>query len=182
MSLTTCKEVEERLITLGITGYLTIGDIRLLYRLARGIPDGSKILEIGTNRGRSTRALAAAAPECEIITVDIFSLWQGEIPENVAREIGMSHEVAAKFDGPFDLIFIDGDHEAGWVEKDITSWLPKLKVGGIAIFHDYVQADHPGVNEVVDRMIGESAAYQRILPLEDEATTVCYACRKTRDN
>jgi predicted O-methyltransferase YrrM len=51
---------------------------------------------------------------------------------------GLSEEVSHSFvDDSFDLIFIDADHETESVLKDIDSWYPKLKKGGIICGHDF---------------------------------------------
>lgn len=43
---------------------------------------------------------------------------------------------------PIDLLVIDGDHTLAGVLKDIDGWWDKLRVGGIAIFHDYLYRDN----------------------------------------
>ena len=51
---------------------------------------------------------------------------------------GVSWEVSSRFeDNSVDFIFIDADHRYQSVKKDIESWYPKLKVGGIMAGHDY---------------------------------------------
>lgn len=47
-----------------------------------------------------------------------------------------------------DYIHIDGNHERGvhGVDTDCRLWLPLLKSGGVALFHDY---DHPPVADTV---------------------------------
>lgn len=39
-------------------------------------------------------------------------------------------------DNSLDFVYLDGDHSAGEVKKDIDYWLPKVKVGGILGGHD----------------------------------------------
>jgi len=43
--------------------------------------------------------------------------------------------------GPFDFLFIDGDHRRWGVEMDIQMYFPLVKPGGLAAFHDW---DHMG--------------------------------------
>lgn len=59
-----------------------------------------------------------------------------------------------------DLLFIDGDHVYEAVREDIKHWLPYLKPGGIAAFHDYDDR-HPGVQKAINEMLewlGEHAS------------------------
>lgn len=37
----------------------------------------------------------------------------------------------------FDLVFIDGNHDPKWVERDIDNLYPKVKIRGICAGHDY---------------------------------------------
>ncbi|GAF79786.1 unnamed protein product, partial [marine sediment metagenome] len=49
----------------------------------------------------------------------------------------LSVEAAKEFDDEFfDLIFIDGGHDADSVSEDISAWLPKLKNDGFLLGHD----------------------------------------------
>ena len=58
-------------------------------------------------------------------------------------------------DNSVDFIYIDGDHSAESVEKDIKNYMPKLKKGGILAGHDYHEKWWPGVVETVNRLLGE---------------------------
>ncbi len=40
-------------------------------------------------------------------------------------------------DKSIDFVFIDGDHNYEAIKKDIESWLPKIKTGGVMAGHDY---------------------------------------------
>ena len=64
---------------------------------------------------------------------------------------GKSAEVAKKFTEPIDLIFIDGDHSYEGVKADVESWLPKVKDGGIVVFHDIGWAE--GVKKAIAEYI-----------------------------
>ena len=182
MSLNTRKplpEIEAELIKFGIDNYITTGDIRLFYRLASALPPGSQILEIGTNRGRSTRIFAMAAPDCNIVTVDKFDLWDNSLsqPENIRRLIMDSSEVAGRLLGGYDLIFIDGDHLRDGVLSDINNCIPLLSEKGIVIFHDYT-GSWPGVAEAVNLYLSTGVEFERIETVEDEKDTVCFAMRR----
>lgn len=174
----TLAEVEEAITEFGLERFLNIGDVRLLYRLARELKPGCKILEVGTNAGRSTKAMSAAAPECVIMTVDIANLWRGYMPDNVIRIVESSSTFAEKCTAEFDLIFIDGDHSQFNVQLDIAAWLPKLRPGGIVVFHDYRQGDHPGVNAAIDSQVAGNLDYERMAIEDNENETVCYVAKK----
>lgn len=63
-----------------------------------------------------------------------------------------THEAAALVpDGSLDLVFIDADHSAEGVARDIAGWRPKLKPGGVLAGHDI---DWPTVRAVVERDVG----------------------------
>lgn len=53
----------------------------------------------------------------------------------------------------FDLIFIDGDHEAGQVEKDIVNSYKALNKGGMILLHDCNPPTYE--SQVVPRIQGE---------------------------
>lgn len=53
-----------------------------------------------------------------------------------------------------DLIFIDGDHSIDGTKKDINTWLPFLKDGGIMVFHDF--SSNHGVPHAIWWAIKES--------------------------
>lgn len=53
--------------------------------------------------------------------------------------IGKSAETANNFpDEYFDLVYIDADHTYESVKDDISTWFPKVKIGGWITGHDYV--------------------------------------------
>jgi predicted O-methyltransferase YrrM len=50
----------------------------------------------------------------------------------------------------FDLVFIDTEHDAASVGRDIEAMAPLLISGGLAAFHDYPDPGWPDVRRVVD--------------------------------
>jgi predicted O-methyltransferase YrrM len=56
-------------------------------------------------------------------------------------------ETAREF-GPYDLIFIDGDHSHYAVRHDFLNYSPMLAEGGCVVFHDIIPRHGYGVSEV----------------------------------
>lgn len=79
--------------------------------------------------------------------------------ENKIKDIkSLSWEAASHFkDGEVDFVFIDADHEYESVVKDIDSWLPKIKKGGIISGHDYFNPC--GVKKAVDEKFGDKVSF-----------------------
>jgi len=70
----------------------------------------------------------------------------------------ISWEASEKFDDDsVDFVFIDADHEYDSVIKDINSWLPKIKKGGIISGHDYFNPC--GVKKAVDEIFGDKTKF-----------------------
>lgn len=44
-------------------------------------------------------------------------------------------------DESLDFVYIDANHKYEYVKKDIESWLPKVRKGGILSGHDYLMVD-----------------------------------------
>jgi len=107
-------------------------DLLLLRALARRAP-GCRYLEIGTWRGESAANVAEVAAEVFTLNLSPEEIWALGLPE---RYIGLHgffskplpnvrhlHGNSATFDfaglgGPFDVVFIDGDHHYGAVRTD----------------------------------------------------------------
>jgi len=52
-------------------------------------------------------------------------------------------------DDSLDFVFIDADHTEQGCERDIRSWTPKVRPGGMLLGHDH---DWPTVRRVIDRL------------------------------
>ena len=155
-----------KISTLGIpdmAGGVNSGDRRALYFLVRMLKPAS-ILEIGTHIGSSTIAIALSALKnrtegvnTKIISTDIIDVndqvnkpWEvfgsPASPADLLDQIGcddtVSFEIGNSIDKlslprKFGIIFLDGDHRASTVYKEIPFALKCLEDGGVIILHDY---------------------------------------------
>lgn len=87
----------------------------------------------------------------------IYDVYNQNLIDAGVREVikdikGNTWEVASQFeDNSVDFVFIDADHNYESVKKDILSWLPKMKKGGIMSGHDYFN-NTCGVKQAVDEI------------------------------
>jgi hypothetical protein len=152
----------------------------LYSRMVEKFPSGSKFVEVGSWKGKSSAYMAV-----EIVNsnkkIDFYCVdtWEGSIEHAGMQELARlydifidnmrpvepyyfplkmkSLEAVTKFeDNSLDFVFIDASHEYDDVKEDINAWLPKLKPGGILAGHDYYTNSEffPGVyaaaNELLD--------------------------------
>lgn len=123
------------------------------------------IVELGSHRGRSTRAFADNLPEGgRLYAVDTWTdkgnasyFWENLLDHITAGRVipvsldgataaGLLHDVEA------ELIFIDAEHDYNSVKRDILTWQPLLAEGGLFCGHDY-HTDWPGVIQAVDELL-----------------------------
>ena len=157
---------------LTIPGWMTEDELRWLAEQASA---HRAIVEIGSWRGRSTRALADNTPG----TVWAVDTWKGSQEEQHLEEfrahadnpnwlfedfasnmwplanvnaVQRDSQDAARYLSLrcFDMIFIDGSHEYEDVRADIDHWLPRVKHGGTICGHDYLPDHYPGVVQAVN--------------------------------
>lgn len=109
--------------------------IRILLQLHRP----RRILEIGTAIGYSTIWLASAAPDAQILSLEISEEKVERARENLA-EAGLSDRVTVlhqdacegiAVDEPFDMVFIDA--AKGQYMKFFNNFVPHLRTGGLLI-------------------------------------------------
>ena len=138
------------------------GDRRALFYLMRWLK-ARNVLEIGTNIGGSTLAIAGAlrlamaqgAGRCALTTVDksdCNEFWRGKPRDNIAA-MGMSEHVAfvVARSGDFltttreqyDFAFIDGSHDAPHPYQDVTGAVGCLDPDGVIVLHDYFPGGQP---------------------------------------
>ncbi|MES2712250.1 MAG: class I SAM-dependent methyltransferase [Pseudomonadota bacterium] len=109
------------------------------------LPEGGKVLEVGTDTGDFARhILAINAPAVlHIIDLDLSRLAPDVAADTRVRlHEGLSHERIAEFpDAHFDWIYIDADHSYAGVARDAAAAAPKLRPGGVMVFNDFAHAD-----------------------------------------
>lgn len=184
------------------TGGVNPGDRRAIFYLLRHFRVGS-VLEVGTHVGASTVSAAAALRACEerddgagpaLVSVDVR-----DVNDTASRpwlEHGSSHSPAelvgrmgcARFTKfvarpsldymagcprRFRFVFLDGDHAARAVYREIPAALELLEEGGLVLLHDYFPGLKtlwtdgvviPGPFLAVRRLMREGAQF-KVLPL-----------------
>lgn len=189
--------VAELGITSGAAG-VNVGDRRALYYLVRYL-DPRNVLEIGTHIGASTVHIASALangshPDFELRTVDISDVndpdtgqWRRlgstMAPAAMMRKLRCYERVQfftedsllhlARSRGRFDFIFLDGEHAAGQVYREVPLALDLLADGGAILLHDYFPGGRPlwsgrravpGPYQAIERLRAEGAPL-KALPL-----------------
>lgn len=150
-----------------ITGWLKPQEHTWLSYQARG---KKAVLEVGSYHGRSTSALLNADFVWCIDLWDssrkgytigerdyqLFLKNMGPWLDRITVLRGDSHEMLDALiemgDG-FDLAFIDGCHEYGFVYGDIERCLKLVNNGGVLCGHDYNQRAWPGVYRAVNELV-----------------------------
>lgn len=160
-------------------------DARVLLAAAAG---ARRAVEIGVYEGSSALALCQGLESgAELHLIDPFGQHPDALPSGwgatewatrrvltraAARadgprltwHVALSHDVAAGWSEPVDLVFIDGDHSELGCELDWRDWHGFVSPGGRVVFHDARRGRPggrglPGPTAVVDRLFrGEDPA------------------------
>lgn len=165
---------------MSIDGWLSPREAGALYDLAKAAT--GPIVEIGSFRGRSTTALALGSMAGHRQPVYAIDPFTGAAPrKGETRDLSCSRaklrgnldaagvnglaiivpaasETAAPCIPACSVLFVDGDHSAAGVARDLDLYLPKVLPGGSVVLHD-VTPETPGVAQAVD---------QRLLSRRDE--------------
>src|ERR1044071_179693 len=157
---------------------LAVAELAALKSFLRSAGLNGTHVEIGTAAGGTLKELMQAyeRPRPRFIAVDTFRYFpnQREIVESNLKSAGidltdvelraMSSEqalrVAIDAGERFDLIFIDANHEARHVIRDLR-WAALLTEGGALCLHDY-SPRFSGVVWAVGRFLGRNRNYQRV--------------------
>jgi predicted O-methyltransferase YrrM len=143
-----------------IRGWFSEINARKLFQLAMAVPEGGRVVEVGTSWGRSASLLITAehARKYRLVLVDNWPVIEEldrvrEMCDRMNSSATIIHmdsvAAAALVVGEIDLLFVDGNHANDGPSRDCESWLPKVKSGGIACWHDY-GGNHVDVAPAVD--------------------------------
>jgi predicted O-methyltransferase YrrM len=141
-----------------ISTSLTLNETAELQRLAKG----AEVLEIGSAFGYSTVVLASVAdlvvavdPHQALRSLEALRANLGlyGVRQRVDIRVGRSQDFLpgmVKGGRRFDLVWIDGDHEAIGVAYDLTWSLQLLRPTGTLAVHDYGEDTCPDVRLALD--------------------------------
>lgn len=113
------------------------------------------ILELGSRRAYSTIAFLAGAAEsgghvwsCDILDVRKIpggiGMWARSPSWTFIQGDDMNAEVQGKLPVEADVLFIDTSHEYEHTLAECRAYVPRVRPGGIALFHDTNVYDWPG--------------------------------------
>ena len=145
-------------------GAVNPGDRRAIYTLTRALK-ARRVLEVGTNIGGSTVMYALALkgePGARLVTVDIVDVngpggpcARAGVPSplQAIKKIGCedlvtfvardSLQFMRECTEKFDLIFLDGRHDAEQVYQEVPLALRLLNPNGLILLHDYFPGLRP---------------------------------------
>jgi len=131
--------------------------------LVKNLCDGSKIVEVGSWRGRSACFLGVEIHNSgKNILLDCVDTWNGSeehIGYDILKNDGLYNEFINNIkqishiitpirkesldavnmyeDESLDVVFLDASHKYEDVKADLNAWYKKVKKGGIFSGHDY---------------------------------------------
>ena len=112
----------------------------LLHVLARAV-GARRVLEVGTLRGYSAAWLAAALPaDGELVTLDVDPEAAAAVvaaSPRVRVVVGPALETLPALDGPFDLVFLDGDKAQA--APTLQAVLPLCRPGTLIVADNVVR-------------------------------------------
>jgi predicted O-methyltransferase YrrM len=147
----------------GVEGWFSPEQVSRVVARARSVPPTGRIVEIGSFRGRSTVAMACAAPDgVEIVAIDphagndrgpqeiegfedeaavdskvfLANLERAGVRDRVTYLRRFSHDAVDDVPGPVHLLHIDGAHRYRPASDDIAAWGAKVVDGGSMLVHD----------------------------------------------
>jgi len=165
------NEIEEaRRFASEIDGWLSHAEGKLLYELAKNVPMGKAIVEIGSWKGKSTIWLAKGAEaghRNKVFAIDphrgseshvsegggdtypifLVNLSKARVKDMVVPLVMTSSEAARYWQGSVGLLWVDGSHEYEDVKHDFLVWKQYLAFGAMVVLHD---CDKPGPASVAE--------------------------------
>jgi predicted O-methyltransferase YrrM len=163
---------------------LQLDEAALLYGLARRVPAGSAVAEIGRFKGGSTLLLASALPDgAELWSYDLHVALRADLSgpqldseltaalnryglsDRVHLVVGDSRVVEPPPRAPV-LVFVDGDHTYEGARADYERWSRVVAPGGHLLFHDAVDSGgygntYPGIARLVEEIERDDETLER---------------------
>lgn len=124
------------------------------FDLLMSLPTYALVVEVGLEFGRSSSIALQVVREHNL-------RYYGIEPHVEDKWLKMAHHIGAPFllfrvcsnlvvfEEPIDLILIDGDHSYVTVTDDCNHFLPRVRKGGYALFHDFGESSLPDVYNAV---------------------------------
>ena len=167
------NEVESvRQLTSEIEGCISDAEGELLYRLAKAVPEGQAIVEVGRGKGKSTVWLAKGSEagdknkvysiashkgSPDHVNVDEenmhteFILTKARVQDTVVSLHETSEDAARTWKEKIGLLWINTSHEYEDVKKVILSWQRHLSPNAIVAVHG---CNQPGPSQAVKECLG----------------------------
>jgi predicted O-methyltransferase YrrM len=137
-----------------------VDDVDLIIELVGTLPDKPVIADIGAGSGTTALAIFAGNKDAEVHTIDSnpenidwarralepyydLTLWEGIECDSLQASLLFPEDA-------FHMIMLDTSHEYYYTKYEIEAWLPRLKLGGVFWFHDYIGT---GVRQAVDEAV-----------------------------
>ena len=159
------------------------------------INDSLQGVEIGVKRGVSARSMLMAFPNLHLVLIDPYASStsttagdQHKHDNNLIHALHticpwrsrtrlriMTSEMAADYEeGPFDFVYVDGDHGYDGVMTDLRLWWPRIRPGGLMLGDDYHGRMEKHGYWGVGRAVDEFAAMTKDSFLYSEAPNFWY--------
>lgn len=159
--------------------FLTQGDVDDLIALAKLIPEGDGVVDLGAGSGTTALAVLQTRPEIPMITCDISAENLGWARANLdANNISMKNWTPVELDAMMlagvmsgklarrvGLLMHDASHEEPDVKMDLEAWLTVLQPGAYVWVHDYLPMEgaaetYPGVKVVCDELVEDGRLWR----------------------
>lgn len=177
---------------------LQLDEAALLYRLAKRVPSGAAVAEIGRFKGGSTLLLASALPEgAQLWSYDLHVALREDLTgaaldadlRAALERYGLSDRVqlvvgdsrtAQPPPRPCALVFVDGDHSYEGARADYERWRDLLAPGGDLLFHDAVDTGgygnhYPGIA----RLVAEIERTDATLARQPDTGSIAHFARRS---
>ncbi|UJX41080.1 class I SAM-dependent methyltransferase [Desulfovibrio sp. JY] len=132
----------------------TINERLALACTGSSLQEGSIIIEVGSAYGGSAYIFTETAPTSSLYCIDIADSLDDSLIDR--SKLSFFKGTAPDFlryhpDINIDLLYIDGDHRFDGVFLDFMTLAPRVREGGLILFHD-VDSFHPGVYTFVETL------------------------------